>query len=231
VNNACPAPTDMGNVTVEATIDVGAPVVPTPKTATFPGMTVNPWADVETSLDGPAFGTVGQSAVFTHTIVNHGPCPSTNVIATFFPNINISTMLSYTAGSGTGVCAGVDPIADGVCPIGDLAKAQTVTWTDTFKIGSLPDSVIQTTIPYEFDANSYSTANDPLSNPPAPFAPPFNGTKAGIVDPATGNNTADAAGIRIGKEAGGCSSGGPGGLAAVALMAAAVFAARRRRTA
>ena len=94
-----------------------------------------------------------------------------------------------------------------------------MTWTDTFKIGSLPSTVIQTTIPYEFDANSFAAGKQPA----------FSSAKVGVGDPDTNNNTADAAGIRVGKEAGGCSSGGPGGLVAVALMAAAVFVARRRR--
>jgi uncharacterized repeat protein (TIGR01451 family)/uncharacterized protein (TIGR03382 family) len=217
VDNACPAANSMGSVGVE----VASTSTPSPAVGTFPGVEVRPWADVAASLDGPANGSVGQNAVFTHTVVNHGPCPATNVIASFFPQINISTILSYVAGSATGVCASVDPIADGVCPIGDLAKGQTVTWTDTFKLVSLPESVTQTTIPYEFDAHSYAAGKQPG----------FSSSKVGVWDPATGNNTADAAGIRIGKEAGGCNSGGPGGLAAVALMAMAVFAARRRRTA
>ena len=125
------------------------------------------------------------------------------------PAANVAVALTpgnlLTFQSGTGVCGTADAVANG-CIIGALSPGQTVTFTNTYKISALPSDVTQTTIPIEYDVTT-DTAN---------------------VNAAEGVATT---GIRVGKEGGGCNSGGPGGLIAVALMAAAVFAVRRRRTA
>ncbi|GEJ59517.1 MYXO-CTERM sorting domain-containing protein [Anaeromyxobacter diazotrophicus] len=219
VTAACPAANSMGDIAIE----ISATSTPTTTPVTLPGaaVEVKQWADVAITLAGPSSGKTGDLAKFTHTVTNRGPCPATNVIASFFPNINVSTMLTFDAASATGPCASADPINDAICPLGDIAPGASVTWTYSFKLGNLPESVTQTTIPYEFDAYSFAAGKEP----------PFSSAKRGVADPDLDNNDANAAGIRIGKEGGGCSSGGPGGLFAVALMAAAVFAARRRRTA
>ncbi len=104
--------------------------------------------------------------------------------------------------SGTGACTTTDD-----CKLGTVAAGTAVTFSTTYKIAPLPSGVIQTTIPNELDV---ATSTSPNVN---------------------ADDGVATTGIRVGKEAGGCNSGGPGGLVAVALMAAAVFAARRRRTA
>src|SRR6266702_3806820 len=119
-----------------------------------------------------------------------------------------SVVVSFVPGnlltfqSGTGACPTTDD-----CKLNTIAPgAAPITFTTTYKVASLPSDVTQTTIPNELDL----------------------ATKTDNVDAGAGVATT---GIRVGKEGGGCNSGGPGGLIAVALMAAAVFAVRRRRTA
>lgn len=160
---------------------------------------VTQFTDVGIAIDGPTRAAVGQSVTFTGTVTNSGACPAANVAVTLVPG----NLLTFQ--SGTGVCGTADAIANG-CTIGAMTPGQTVTFTNTYKISALPSSVIQTTIPVEFDV---------------------------ATDTADLNSGDDAAttGVRVGKEAGGCSTGGPAGLAAVALMGLAVLAARRRRAA
>ena len=204
IPTTCPATT--------ATLgDVGFAFTTTTTPATFTatglgaGVAVNQFTDVGIAIDGPVNGAVGQSVTYNATVTNHGPCPAANVTVALMPG-NVSgpnTLLAFE--SGTGPCGTADAVANG-CTIGNIDAGKAVTFTNVYKILPLPSDVIQTTIPIEYDVATDTTDVD-------------------------SSNDAATSGIRVGKEAGGCSSGGPGGLAAVALMAAAVFAARRRRTA
>jgi uncharacterized repeat protein (TIGR01451 family)/uncharacterized protein (TIGR03382 family) len=181
------------------------------------GVIKQPYTDVGVTISGPDRVNVGSQTAITTTVTNNGPCTALNVGATFIPG-NLLQFVSGAAVStgpsaaGAAACAAVDPTAidakgnNASCTIGDMTAGQVVTWTDTYKVKSLPDSVIQTTLPDEVDIATDS--ND-----------------------VNGDNDVATNGTRTGKEAGGCSTGGPAGLAAVALMGLAVRAARRRRVA
>lgn len=214
------APTDAdGNVILPTTCpsataamgDVGFDFTTTTNPATFPvtgpgaAIAVDQFTDVGIAIDGPVNGAVGQTITYTGTVTNNGPCPAANVVVSPVLSSPVS-LLAFQSGTGP-ICTTADEISGGACnTVVTMAPGEKVTFTNTYKIASLPDSVTQTTIPIEYDV---------------------------ATDTADVNSSNDAAtsGIRVGKEGGGCSSGGPGGLLAVALMAAAVFAARRRRTA
>jgi uncharacterized repeat protein (TIGR01451 family)/uncharacterized protein (TIGR03382 family) len=204
----CPGGTALGTFTATVVTDANT-TDPDPANnvarVAGTGVALNPYTDVGIAIDGPVNGAVGESVTYTATVTNSGPCPAANVAVTFLPgNVNgPNTLLAFE--SGTGVCGTADAVANG-CTIGDMTAGQTVTFTNIYKITALPTDVIQTTIPIEYDVATDTTD-------------------------ANSKNDAATSGIRVGKEAGGCNSGGPGGLVAVALMAAAVFAARRRRTA
>jgi uncharacterized repeat protein (TIGR01451 family)/uncharacterized protein (TIGR03382 family) len=203
----CPGGTALGTFTAVVVTDANTTDIDTSNnTATVAGtgVALDPYTDVGVTLDGPTSGVVGQSVTYTGTVTNKGPCPADNVAVAFTPG----TLLTFQ--SGTGTCGTVD-VANG-CTIGTMAPGQTVTFTNTFKIASLPDSVTQTTIPNELDITTDTTD--------------VNSDNDSAILGAGGGP-----GLRVGKEGGGCSSGGPGGLVAVLLMGAAVFAARRRRTA
>ncbi len=185
---------DAGNNTVTATDPVAGTAV-----------TLNPYTDVGIAIDGPANGAVGQTITYTGTVTNNGPCPAENVVVSPVLSSPVS-LLTFQSGEGP-TCTTAAEITGGACnAIATMAPGETVTFKNTYKIASLPDSVTQTTIPIEYDVATDTTDVD-------------------------SSDDAATSGIRVGKEGGGCSSGGPGGLVAVLLMGAAVFAARRRRAA
>ena len=204
----CPGGTTLGTFTATVVTDSNTTdpnSANNTATVAGTGVVLQPYTDVGIAIDGPVNGAVGQSVTYTATVTNNGPCTAANVTVTLMPgNVNgPNTLLAFE--SGTGACGTADAVANG-CTIGDIPAGQTVPFTNVYKILPLPDSVIQTTIPIEYDVATDTTDVD-------------------------SSNDSATSGIRVGKEAGGCNSGGPGGLAAVALMAAAVFAARRRRAA
>jgi len=218
----CAGTTPLGDVTVSVSNDPKAAAGPTTdtnpanNTVTTSGAAVflQPFSDVGVTLSGPDRVGVGSQTTITTTVTNNGPCTAKNVGATFIPGnlLQFVSGAAVSSGPGAAACAAVDPTvidAEGnnaTCTIGDMTAGQVVTWSDTYKLKSLPEDVIQTTIPNEVDVATDS--ND-----------------------VNGDNDVATIGTRTGKEAGGCSTGGPAGLAAVALMGLAVLAARRRRVA
>lgn len=217
----CAGTTPLGDLTVSVSNDPAAAAGPTldtdpaNNTVTTAGATVfqQPFTDVGVTVAGPDRVNVGSQTTITTTVTNNGPCTAKNVGATFIPG-NLLQFVSgapVSTGPGAVACAAVDPTAidakgnNATCTIGDMTADQVVTWTDTYKV-KLPGDVIQTTVPNEVDIATDS--ND-----------------------VNGDNDVATFGTRTGKEAGGCSTGGPTGLAVVALMGLSVLAARRRRVA
>ena len=200
---ACPVGTPLGNLTATVSLDPTAAAGPT----TDPNLANNA-ATV-------AGATVLEQPFANLAIALDGPTSGTvgqsltytGTVTNNGPCPAENVVVTFVPGnlltfqSGTGACP---TTVD--CNLNTIPVGSSIPFTTTYKVASLPSDVIQTTIPNELDV-----ATDTV-----------NGDAGGGV--AT-------TGIRVGKEAGGCNSGGPGGLIAVALMAAAVFAVRRRRTA
>jgi len=199
----CAGTTPFGNVTVSVSNDPAAAAGPTTDT--------NPANNTVTTLGATVLEQPFADVAIAVTGPDRSPVGSTVTYATTVTNAGPCPAQNVvvtpvpgnllTFQSGTAPCT-----TEGDCNLGTVAAGTTVPFSITYKVAALPSDVIQTTIPLEYDV-----ATD------------------------TNNVNADGGvtttGLRTGKEAGGCNSGGPGGLIAVALMAAAVFAIRRRRTA
>lgn len=208
---SCPT-ADLGDVTVQATTDVGDNVTASPAVH----LTVKPYADIAVTATAPATANRGDTISVVGTIKNLGPCDATTVQIDHDSSDSVGVSL-LTFASISGACtvtvsvnsAGVatpTPGKDGSCVIASLPVGASTTITKTYTVNNVSvDGQTQT-----LRSSGYASAG------------------ADQADPVAGNNVADTATV-VPNDSGGCSTGGAVG--PIALLALMLAFSRKRRTA
>ena len=207
VPTSCPT-ANLGDVTVQATTDVGDDVTAAPAVT----LGVKPYADIDVTATAPATANQGDTISVVGTIKNLGPCDATTV--QIDPEtIDAAGITLLTFKSISGACTGtVDsntgaptPGKDGSCIIASLPAGASVTITKTYTV-----DIVSAGGPQTMRTSGYANAG------------------ADQADPNGGNDVADTT-TYVQQDSGSCSTGGAVG--PMALLGLMLMFSRKRRTA
>lgn len=165
---------------------------------------IAPFADLDTTIAGPANTGEGQAVQYTTTITNHGPCDVTGL----FSDLTQPSTLTLTSTSCTN-----DLLGDAGCDLStpDLAAGATRTWTSDWTVNNYPKSIFKAAIPMSVDA----IWDQDVINGPDP------------ADPTHSNAASMSTTVDLSSNEGGCSTGGAGTLLALLPLLALRFGRRR----
>ena len=211
VPTSCPT-TSLGDVTVQATTDVGDDVTAAPAVT----LGVKPYADIDVTATAPATANLGATISVVGTIKNLGPCDATTVqIDPQASSATGVTLLTFASISGAcTVTVSVNPTTgvqtptpgeDGSCVIGSLVPGASTTITKTYTVDNV-----------NVDGQNETMRTSGYANAGADQA-----------DPRSSNDVAGTA--TIVPNSGGCSTGGAVG--PMALLGLMLALSRKRRTA
>ena len=212
VPTSCPT-ASLGDVTVQATTDVGDDVTAAPAVT----LGVKPYADIDVTATAPATANLGATISVVGTIKNLGPCDASTVqIDPHASSPSGVTLLTFASISGAcTVTVSVNPTTgvqtptpgkDGSCVIGSLAPGASATITKTYTVDSV-----------NVDGQNETMRTSGYANGGADQA-----------DPIGGNDVANTATI-VPNSSGGCSTGGV--IGPMALLGLMLVLSRKRRTA
>jgi len=211
VPTSCPT-ASLGDVTVQATTDVGDDVTAAPAVT----LGVKPYADIDVTATAPATASLGATISVVGTIKNLGPCDATTVqIDPQASSATGVTLLTFASISGAcTVTVSVNPTTgaqtptpgkDGSCVIDSLAPGASATITKTYTVDNVNvDGQTET-----MRTSGYASGG------------------ADQADPKSGNDVAGTA--TLVPNSGGCSTGGA--IGPMALLGLMLVLSRKRRTA
>jgi hypothetical protein len=207
VPTSCPT-ASLGDVTVQATTDVGDNVTAAPAVT----LGVKPYVDIDVTATAPATANQGDTISVVGTIKNLGPCDATTVQidretsdsagVTLLTFKSISGACTETVDPNTGAPT---PGKDGSCIIASLPAGASVTITKTYTVDNVSAAGPQT-----MRTSGYASAGPDQA------------------DPNGGNDVADTT-TYVQQSNGGCSTGGAVG--PMALLGLMLMFSRKRRTA
>ncbi len=152
---ACPDSLGDASVTVTATTTDASAL---DNTATLSHVVV-PYADLDSSMDAPATANVGDVVEFTVTIKNLGPCDSENVLVDSYGYVG----QGLTFQSSAAPCANVTDADQ--CALGTMKVGDIVTFTKTYRVEKLPESLTSTGDPngIEVSSDTFDPNHDPYN--------------------------------------------------------------------
>jgi hypothetical protein len=207
---SCPT-ANLGDVTVQATTDVGDDVTAAPAVT----LGVKPYVDIDVTATAPATANQGDTISVVGTIKNLGPCDATTVQIDR-ETIDAAGITLLTFASISGACTETvkvnpttkaqtpTPGVDGSCVIASLPAGASATITKTYKV-----DIVSAAGPQTMRTSGYASAG------------------AVQADPNGGNDVADT--TTYVAQDNGCSTGGAVG--PMALLGLMLMFSRKRRTA
>jgi hypothetical protein len=211
VPTSCPT-ASLGDVTVQATTDVGDDVTAAPAVT----LGVKPYADIDVTATAPAKANPGATISVVGTIKNLGPCDATKVQidpqTSSASGVNLLTFASISGActvtvkvSKTGAQTPT-PGKDGSCVIDSLAPGASTSITKTYTVDTA-----------NVDGQTETMRTSGYAN-----------VSADQADPVGGNDVGGTATL-VPSSSGGCSTGGA--IGPMALLGLMLVLSRKRRTA